>query len=82
MVYHLERCGFTVVAATADGTVQIKLFYEFTSQRKQGKSTCRGLHNFLYRQSTYLFSDPPHLLKTIRNCIASSKRQLWAKLNF
>ena len=29
----------------------------------------------------YFFSDPPHLLKTIRNCMASSNRHLWVSNN-
>lgn len=25
----------------------------------------------------YFFSDPPHLIKTVRNCWSSKSRQLW-----
>lgn len=29
----------------------------------------------------YIFSDPPHLIKTIRNCLSSKRRQLWVNGN-
>lgn len=27
----------------------------------------------------YFFSDPPHLIKTVRNCWASPQRSLWVR---
>ena len=30
----------------------------------------------------YCFSDPPHLIKTVRNCWASKKRSLWVSASF
>ena len=32
------------------------------------------------KEFIYFISDPPHLIKTIRNCFASSKRNLWVSL--
>lgn len=33
-------------------------------------------------RSIYFFSDPPHLLKTVRNCWANKKRKLWVSLHY
>lgn len=34
------------------------------------------------KRSIYFISDPPHLLKTIRNCVANKRRNLWVKLHY
>ena len=81
VVYHLERCGSKVVAATADGASPNRalLRIHFPKEARE---------EYLYRTPNpfstdnrliYFFSDPPHLLKTIRNCMASSKRHLWVR---
>ena len=31
-------------------------------------------------RNIYFISDPPHLLKTVRNCVANKKRQLWVSI--
>lgn len=41
--------------------------YSFCNQNKQ-----HTIFRFIY-----CFSDPPHLIKTVRNCWASKKRSLW-----
>ena len=28
----------------------------------------------------HFFSDPPHLIKTIRNCLSNKKRHLWVSV--
>ncbi len=79
VVYHLERCGFKVVVATADGASPNRAFLRIHFPKKaEGKYLYRNSNPFTTdNRLVYLFSDPPHLLKTIRNCMASSRRQLW-----
>ena len=40
----------------------------------------------LKSEISFFFSDPPHLIKTVRNCFASNKQNLWvseeAQLHF
>lgn len=77
-VYHLELCGFKVIAATADGASPNRAFLRIHSPSKKGNKTKNPFT--LEDRYVHFFSDPPHLLKTIRNCIASNKRQLWVSL--
>ncbi len=77
-VMRLERCGFMVVAATADGASPNRTFMRIHRDlgsscfpykvRNPFASTERFIH---------FISDLPHLLKTTRNCWLSKKRQLW-----
>lgn len=34
------------------------------------------------KRDLYFFSDPPHLIKTVRNCWSSKCRTLWVRFNF
>ena len=79
-VCRLERCGFKVVAATADGA---------SSNRRLIKLLCDGLQNYKVinpyaspEGRELFFSDVPHLLKTVRNGWASTKRKLWVTKQF
>ena len=74
-VERLERCGFNVIACTCDGLSVNKSFFKL-----RGPGEC--IHKVLNPYSTekrYLFfiSDPPHLIKTVRNSWSSSKRLMW-----
>lgn len=81
VVYHLERCGFKVIAATADGASPNRAFLRIHFPTKRSKTQFYEYETknpFTSEdRSIYFFSDPPHLLKTIRNCLATTKRQLW-----
>jgi len=74
-VYRLENCGFKVVFVTADGaSVNRALFRKHDSSSKlvhkvPNKYSSDG-------QYIFFFSDPPHRLKTARNCWASKHRIL------
>ena len=39
-------------------------------------------NNYNYGRYIYFFVDPPHLLKTVRNCWANGKRRLWVMDNY
>ena len=76
-VGRLERIGFKVLATTFDGA---------SVNRRLVKIHDMGTDEVVYKvvnlhadEKRYIFfiSDPPHLLKTVRNCWASRTRHLW-----
>ena len=81
-IERLEFLGFKVLAVTGDGASTNRKFFRMNSYPAD------GLHyktlNPYSSGARYLFfiSDPPHLLKTTRNCwshssLHGSKRKLW-----
>ena len=78
-VYRLERLGLQVLAATADGaSTNRRLIKIHKLRRKRGEITYKVLNPYAAeKRYLYFFSDPPHLLKTLRNALASAKRHLW-----
>ena len=80
-VFRIERSGFRVIGTTLDG-------YRYSANRRfmsllaedtpgvpvkyEAKNPCT-----LSDHRIYFFSDPPHLLKTIRNCMVNPKRTRW-----
>ena len=76
-VSRLERCGFKVMGVTADGLSVNRHFFKL-----HGDSASDIVHKTpnpytSEDRSLFFFSDPPHLIKTVRNCWASKKRNLW-----
>ena len=78
-VRRLERCGFKVMAITCDGLAANRRFIKIHAPNV-------GLAEMVYKtpnpnardkRDLYFISDPPHLLKTTRNCWASKNRALW-----
>jgi len=77
-VSQLERLGFCVLALTCDGASPNRRFWklhnkgtDFTYKMPNSYSTDRNL---------FFILDPPHLLKTIRNCFFNSKWRLWVNI--
>ena len=70
-------CGLKVMGVTCDGNSANRRFYKLHSKEKEevykvkNPSTSEG-------RPVFFLSDPPHLIKTTRNCWASLKRNLWA----
>ena len=77
-VFRLEKMGLKVIAATADGASSNRSFFQLCSQSSTEHKTRNPFADD--GRMIYFFSDPPHLLKTIRNCLASKKRDLWVRL--
>ena len=76
-VYRPERMGLKVIAATGDGASSNRKFFRLHSQTSN-EAEYKTLNPFAAdKRFLYFFSDPPHLLKTIRNCLVSNKRDLW-----
>lgn len=77
-VERLERCGFKVLGCTCDGLSVNRRFFKLHGKDK----TVYKVNNPYAEDERFLFffSDPPHLIKTVRNCWASNKRLLWVRL--
>lgn len=75
-VMRLERCGFMVLVATADGASPNRMFMCIHCE---GDTFPYKVLNPFASTKRYIhfISDPPHLLKTVRNCWSSTKRHLW-----
>ena len=84
-VRRLEACGFKVIALTCDGASPNRKFYKLLQMNNVDGPHYKTINPY----STdglplYLISDPPHLLKTVRNYWANSfghsrTRELWVR---
>ena len=74
-VFRLERCGFKVVGITLDGYSANRRFMQLVAEDSPGVN--HKLPNpCAPDREIFLFSDPPHLLKTVHNCLANPRRTL------
>ena len=74
-VERLERCGFSVIACTCDGLSVNRRFFKLHSS---GKCVHKVVNPYSPdKRSLFFISDPPHLIKTVRNSWNSSKRLMW-----
>ena len=73
----LERCGFKVACCTLDGNSVNRKFFQIVG--------CDSSYNIKYytknpcsfeNRKVYFISDPPHLIKTTRNCLAITTRHM------
>ena len=72
--YRLERNGLKVLAATADGASTNRRLIKLHSN-KSGEVVYKVVNpHSRDRRYLYFFADPTHLLKTVRNTWANSKR--------
>ncbi len=76
-VQRLERCGFKVMACTCDGLSVNRNFFKLHNKEK----SVHKVRNPYSEEKRYIFfmSDPPHLIKTTRNCWNSTKRLMWVR---
>uniref|UniRef100_A0A1X7VKG8 Uncharacterized protein n=2 Tax=Amphimedon queenslandica TaxID=400682 RepID=A0A1X7VKG8_AMPQE len=75
IVLRIEKCGFKVACITLDGNSANRKFFKLIGRHSSEvmyytKNPCSLTCN------VYFISDPPHLIKTIRNCLASNKRNM------
>ena len=75
-IMRIERCGLKVVSITLDGnSVNMKFIKLVGNQATPAKHKfCNPLSE--NNREVYLFSDPPHLLKTAHNCLSNPNRQM------
>ena len=77
-IMRIERCGFKVSSITLDGHSVNRKFIKLVSCDTEMKTK----HKFKNPMSEnnqreiYLFSDPSHLIKTVRNCFSNPKRHM------
>ena len=72
----LECAGIHVLGITADGaSINRRLFKMHSPKKKLVHKTANVYASD--NRSLFFFSDPPHLIKTVRNAFASSIRNLW-----
>ena len=78
-IARVERHGLKVLAVTADGASSDSNRRLFKIHLLSSTAITHKVNNpFATDGRDLLFiSDPPHLLKTIRNCIANKSRNLW-----
>ena len=69
-------CGLKVIAATSDGASSNRRFVRMHKETdgKAGKDVVYRAKNIYAEDERYIFffADPPHLIKTARNCVANS----------
>ena len=74
-VERLKRCGFKVIGCICDGLSVNRCFFKLHGKKDDPFKVLNPYSSD--NRYIYFFSDPPHLIKTVRNCWASKKRLLW-----
>ena len=74
-VERLERCEFRVLACTCDGLSVNRNFFKLHGDNNAVHKVLNPYAND--GRFIFFLSDPPHLIKTTRNCWASKKRLMW-----
>lgn len=83
IIERLTRNGFRVLAVTSDGASCNRNLFQMHAEKKKGGTgpVYRTKNIFsVHTEYIYFISDPPHLLKTIRNCFANCKRNMWVSI--
>ena len=78
-VSRLERLGFRVLGLTCDGASSNRRLWKLHSSTDEMIYRVPNIYSNNGFRYLYFFSDPPHLIKTIRNSWYSSKRHLWVR---
>ena len=77
-VGRLERYGFRVMGLTCDGLAANRQLFRLHAPRGSTELVHKVTNpHSSDRRNFFFFSDPPHLLKTLRNCLANKNRHLW-----
>ena len=78
-ISRLERMGFQVMSLTCDGASTNRRFWQLHSEES---GVVYKVPNVYASEPCFLYfiSDPPHLIKTIRNSWNNRKRKLWVRL--
>ena len=65
-------CNLWVIAATSDGAGANRRFYKLLAGESNDQVPYKTVNLVAPWRYIYLLSDPPHLVKTARNCLANS----------
>ena len=73
-VQHLEEMGFRVIGITADGASHNRKFFRMHRKSDSDNSYVYKTENPFSEEERFIYfiSDPPHLIKTARNCLSHS----------
>ena len=69
-VHWLECIGFSVISCICDGTTSNRRLHHLLTNSQSDKHKVLNKYSE-EKQYNYLICDPPHLIKTVRNCFAS-----------
>lgn len=83
-VCRLKRCDFKVLGATADGLSANRHLFKLHGAGGMASQLVYKVPNpySMEERNIYFISDPPHLMKTVRNGWASQKRKLWVSTKY
>ena len=75
--FRLEKLGFKVMAHTMDGSSKNRKYFRLMGL-KEKQSPKHKMKNPFTTENRYIYflSDPPHLMKTTRNCFQNPRREL------
>ena len=73
-IERLSLMDFKILAVTCDGAKCNRKMFAMHSFKEE---LVYKTSNVYMSGEIFFISDPPHLLKTARNCLASKKRNLW-----
>ena len=76
-IARLERIGFFVLALCCDGASSNRKLWKLHSKGKELVYRVPNVFAAEGKRFLYFISDPPHLIKTIRNSWYNKKRKLW-----
>ena len=79
-ISRLERLGFKVLALTCDGASANRHLWKLHSKGNEATYKVQNPYAEDPSRPLFLISDPPHLLKTIRNSWYNKKRNLWVSI--
>ena len=79
IINRLTRIGCCILGITCDGSSPNRKLFQLHQGKKDSSTIMHKTENVFSKDHKDLlfFVDPPHLLKTIRNCFQSPCRKLW-----
>ena len=80
-ISRLERQSFRVLALSCDGASPNRKLWKMHGGGEGVTYKVKNVFAAEGERFLYFISDPPHLLKTIRNCWWNKNRHLWVGLN-
>lgn len=72
-VGRLERCGFSVMALICDGLAANRRPFRLHNPGAKPGQVYKVQNPYSEDRDLYFISDPPHLMKTVRNAWSNSK---------
>lgn len=79
-IERLSVIDFKILAVTCDGAkCNRKMFHKLYMHIIPSTGLVYKTKNIFTSEEIFFISDPPHLLKTARNCFASGKINLWVR---